>query len=136
MTKCIFCCDASELEFTGCQVCGRGLPPTNCPIREHTGDGHYVGRCDFGLTGKPPLQYCPRHGWTGAYKNNDDRDIPVSRRSYDPMGTPEKRKQIWSSIAGMLASDFKLKYARQAWKFSRMDDPPREWPEGHPLHNP
>lgn len=104
----------------------------NCPIREHTGDGYYVGRCEHAVK----HGYCPRHGLISLYKNNDDRDLPISRRVHDPLGRPEQRKEIWSSIAYLLANQFKLKYAWQAWKFSRMDDPPREWPEGHPLHLP
>jgi hypothetical protein len=57
-------------EFTG-----------NCPIREHTGDGHYVGRCDFAHYDN----VCPRHGLITDYPNNDDRDVPVELRffSYD-----------------------------------------------------
>ena len=112
------------------------LPLTNCPIREHTGDGHYVGRCDFGLTGKQPLLYCPRHGLISDYPNNDDRDVLVQRRKLDPLGTPNARREVWAGIAYILANRFKLRYARQAWKFSRMDDPPRDWPEGHPLRIP
>lgn len=35
------------------------LPVTgNCPVGERTADGHFIGRCDFGLRGT----FCPRHG--------------------------------------------------------------------------
>jgi hypothetical protein len=30
----------------------------NCPVREHAGDGSYVGRCDFATY----AGFCPRHG--------------------------------------------------------------------------
>lgn len=55
-------------EFTG-----------NCPIREHTGDGHYVGRCDFACYGG----ICPRHGRLGDYPTLDDREVAVERRRFD-----------------------------------------------------
>lgn len=104
----------------------------NCPIREHTGDGAYVGRCDFAVHDG----YCPRHGALEDYPNDDDRDLPINRRRHDPLGTPEQRREIWKGICYVLADRWKPKYAYEAWKFSRMDDPPREWPEGHPLRNP
>lgn len=51
--------------FTGC-----------CPIREHTGDGHYVGRCEFATYDG----YCPRHGALEDYSDNDDREVAVADR--------------------------------------------------------
>jgi hypothetical protein len=49
----------------------------SCPIREHTGDGIYVGRCEFAMHDG----YCPRHGAVEDYPNLDDRDIqPIDRR--------------------------------------------------------
>lgn len=48
----------------------------NCVIREHTGDGHYVGRCDFATYN----HICPRHGIVVDYPNDDDRDITVDQR--------------------------------------------------------
>jgi hypothetical protein len=50
----------------------------NCPIREHTADGHYVGRCDFAHYDN----VCPRHGLITDYPNNDDRDVPVDQRFF------------------------------------------------------
>jgi hypothetical protein len=52
-------------EFTG-----------NCPIREHTGDGAYVGRCEFATYNG----FCPRHGALEDYPNRDDRDVLVENR--------------------------------------------------------
>jgi hypothetical protein len=47
-----------------------------CPVREHTGDGAYVGRCDHSIYGG----YCPRHGLMADYLredgSGDDRDFP------------------------------------------------------------
>jgi len=47
-----------------------------CPVREHTADGAYVGRCDFAVYGG----YCPRHGLLSDYLkedgSGDDRDFP------------------------------------------------------------
>lgn len=43
----------------------------NCPIREHTGDGAYVGRCDFATY----EHVCPRHGRLADYPTNDDREV-------------------------------------------------------------
>lgn len=42
-------------EFTG-----------SCPIREHTGEGSYVGRCEFATYGG----FCPRHGWVAQFLGN------------------------------------------------------------------
>lgn len=39
-----------------------------CPIREHTADGVFVGRCDFAT-----YDYiCPRHGVLEDYPDNDE----------------------------------------------------------------
>lgn len=63
----------------------RGLPPSNqraaaftgsCPIREHTGDGAYVGRCEHATYNG----YCPRHGALEDYPTNDDREVRVQDR--------------------------------------------------------
>jgi hypothetical protein len=48
----------------------------NCPIREHTGDGHYVGRCEFATYGG----FCPRHGALADYPNRDDREVAIVDR--------------------------------------------------------
>lgn len=51
--------------------------PSNCPIREHTGDGAYVGRCDFYIRNDA----CPRHGYLIDYPTLDDREVdPQDRR--------------------------------------------------------
>lgn len=50
----------------------------NCPIREHTGDGAYVGRCDFATYDGA----CPRHGVVADYPSHDDREIPVAARRH------------------------------------------------------
>lgn len=50
----------------------------NCPIREHTGDGHYVGRCDFAVYDGA----CQRHGLVADYPNLDDRDVRVADRRW------------------------------------------------------
>jgi hypothetical protein len=48
-----------------------------CPIREHTGDGAYVGRCDHATHNF----ICPRHGKLADYPTNDDREVdPRDRR--------------------------------------------------------
>jgi hypothetical protein len=48
----------------------------SCPIREHTGDGAYVGRCEFATYDG----VCPRHGLLSQYPDNDDRAVdPQSR---------------------------------------------------------
>lgn len=56
----------------------RGVVTGNCPIREHTGDGAYVGRCCFACYDG----VCPRHGVTADYPNNDDRDVRIEDRRY------------------------------------------------------
>jgi hypothetical protein len=56
---------AAEAVFTG-----------NCKIREHTGDGAFVGRCDFATYNG----FCPRHGAVEDYPTLDDREVPVSSR--------------------------------------------------------
>lgn len=56
----------------------RRTPDGNCPIREHTGDGVYVGRCDFAVYGG----ICPRHGVVADYYTLDDRDVPVANRRF------------------------------------------------------
>jgi hypothetical protein len=52
----------------------------NCPIREHTGDGAYVGRCDFACYDG----VCPRHGRLGDYPTHDDREVAVKDRIFAP----------------------------------------------------
>ena len=47
-----------------------------CPIREHTADGAYVGRCEFACCGG----VCPRHGLLSDYPNNDDREVAHADR--------------------------------------------------------
>lgn len=55
-------------EFTG-----------SCPIREHTGDGNYCGRCEFATYD----MICPRHGHMDDYPDNDDRAILVKDRRFE-----------------------------------------------------
>lgn len=50
----------------------------SCPIREHTGDGAYVGRCDHATYDG----YCPRHGALDDYPTNDDREVRVEDRRH------------------------------------------------------
>lgn len=55
--------------------------------------------------------------------------------SVDPLGTPKKRRDIWATIAGYIATDLRdtdgwQDGARQALEYAILDDPPREWPEG------
>lgn len=57
-----------QLKFTG-----------SCPIREHTGDGYYVGRCDFATYDG----VCPRHGRLEDYPDNDDREVEVRNRRFE-----------------------------------------------------
>jgi hypothetical protein len=52
----------------------------NCPIREHTGDGAYVGRCDFATYDG----FCPRHGAVEDYPGRDDRDVAIADRRRGP----------------------------------------------------
>lgn len=61
-------CRQREPAFTG-----------NCPVREHTSDGAYLGRCDYATyDGR-----CPRHGDIGRFlrpsadlSQADDRLLP------------------------------------------------------------
>lgn len=50
----------------------------SCPIREHTGDGAYVGRCDFATYDG----YCPRHGALEDYPDRDDREVSIKDRRH------------------------------------------------------
>jgi hypothetical protein len=50
----------------------------NCPIREHTGDGAFVGRCERACYD----EVCPRHGRLSDYPNNDDREVAVADRRF------------------------------------------------------
>lgn len=50
----------------------------NCPIREHTADGFYVGRCDYPCYD----DHCPRHGNLRDYPNRDDREVDPRLRDY------------------------------------------------------
>ena len=60
----------------------------NCRVREHTGDGAYVGLCYFATY----EGYCPRHGDVRAFVNEDadltgadDRLLPPhGQRDYGP----------------------------------------------------
>jgi hypothetical protein len=66
------------------QVVARMMDGT-CPIREHAGDGGFVGRCDY------PLHdhiYCPRHGRITDYPTLDDREVPVHQRNHMDPETP------------------------------------------------
>ena len=51
----------------------------NCPIREHTGDGTYVGRCDFAVYDG----ICPRHGILTDYITLDDREVLPNERRFE-----------------------------------------------------
>lgn len=62
---------------------GTDFPLTGlCPVREHTGDGSYVGRCEFATY----ANVCPRHGRLDMYADRDDREVSVCDRLY---GDPE-----------------------------------------------
>jgi hypothetical protein len=77
--------DPSTLPFTG-----------TCPVREHTGDGNYVGPCEHATHDG----YCPRHGDVKRflpenpldyrddnvdYGGADDRQLPPhSERDFGP----------------------------------------------------
>lgn len=50
----------------------------SCPVREHTGDGAYVGRCEHATYGG----YCPRHGRLADYPDNDDRAVDPADRDF------------------------------------------------------
>lgn len=50
----------------------------SCPIREHAGDGGYVGRCYFATYNHA----CPRHGLLSDYPDNDDREVAVADRRW------------------------------------------------------
>lgn len=55
----------------------------SCPIREHTAEGHYVGRCEFATYDG----FCPRHGALVDYADNDDREVMAcDRRMSHPRG--------------------------------------------------
>lgn len=57
---------------------------TNCPIREHTGDGAYVGRCDFAAYD----DVCPRHGRISMYPTRDDREVHPRDRDFSAADNP------------------------------------------------
>jgi hypothetical protein len=50
----------------------------SCPIREHAGDGAYVGRCEFATYDG----FCPRHGAVEDYPTRDDREVAVADRRW------------------------------------------------------
>lgn len=58
----------------------------NCPIREHTADGVYVGRCEAACYDG----VCPRHGRLSDYLNNDDREIDPPARNFDALGDKDE----------------------------------------------
>lgn len=61
----------------------------SCPIREHTGDDHYVGRCDFATYNG----ICPRHGVVEDYPTLDDREVdPRERRGSYDQRRPERQR--------------------------------------------
>lgn len=62
-----YCFTAPPKTFTG-----------SCPIREHTGDGHYVGPCEHATYD----HICPRHGVLEDYPDNDDRAVDPQRRRF------------------------------------------------------
>jgi hypothetical protein len=50
-----------------------------CPIREHTGDGAYVGLCHYATWDG----FCPRHGAVDDYRPTlDDRAVRVEHRRH------------------------------------------------------
>jgi len=65
----------------------------NCPVREHTADGHYIDRCFHSLYGG----YCPRHGLLAPFLredgSGDDRDFPPYGARIWP-SEPTHRKQL------------------------------------------
>lgn len=54
----------------------------NCPIREHTGAGDYVGACTYACYDG----VCPRHGRVSDYPCRDDRDVDIYERDFRPEG--------------------------------------------------
>lgn len=53
----------------------------------------------------------------------------------DVLATPDQRRNIWATIAGMIATDLRDREgfeegARMALDFALMPDPPRDWPDG------
>lgn len=67
----------------------------NCPVREHTWDGGYAGRCDHSTYEST----CPRHGHVGGWLGPDadlsyadDRLLPP--RDQLDFGPPALRKHL------------------------------------------
>jgi hypothetical protein len=65
----------------------------NCPVRQHTADGAFVGRCWHSTYDG----YCPSHGkvskWLGEdadLANADDRKIDYAQRDFGPRQVREK----------------------------------------------
>jgi hypothetical protein len=61
----------------------KGTFTGSCPIREHTADGAFVGRCEHACYDG----ICPRHGTLSSYTNDDDREIDPQDRVF-PHGRP------------------------------------------------
>jgi hypothetical protein len=55
-----------------------------CPMREHTGDGVYVGRCDFATY----EGHCPRHGNVQQFLGEDADLTAADDRAWP--GYPER----------------------------------------------
>lgn len=51
-----------------------------CPIREHTGDDRFVGRCEHWVQ----QGVCPRHGRLRDYPTHDDREVDPRARNFTP----------------------------------------------------
>lgn len=61
----------------------------NCPIREHTGDGAYVGRCYFATYD----HICPRHGLLEDYPDNDDRAVDPRERRFNRIAQKNRSRK-------------------------------------------
>lgn len=51
----------------------------SCPVREHAGDGGFVGRCEFATYDG----VCGRHGRVDLVPDLDDRELPAESEARD-----------------------------------------------------
>lgn len=50
----------------------------------------------------------------------------------DVLDTRAKRQEAWTLVGAFALEDGQLEWAKQAFEYSGMDNPPREWPADHP----